>query len=25
MWLPIQFDGDQIKLEWKDEWKLEDM
>ena len=25
LWLPIQFDGDQIKLEWKDEWKLEDM
>ena len=24
-WLPIQFDGDQIKLEWKDEWKLEDL
>ena len=25
MWLPIQFDGDQIKLEWKDEWTLKDM
>ncbi|KAA3156879.1 beta-glucanase, partial [Alistipes finegoldii] len=25
LWLPIQFDGDQIKLEWKDEWKLEDL
>ena len=25
MWLPIQFDGDQIKLEWKDEWTLDDL
>lgn len=24
MWLPIQFDGDQMKIEWQDEWKLEE-
>ncbi|MEG1257742.1 MAG: glycoside hydrolase family 43 protein [Akkermansia sp.] len=23
MWLPISFDGDQMIIEWKDEWKLQ--
>lgn len=23
-WLPILFDGDNVKIEWRDSWKLED-
>ncbi len=25
MWLPMKWDGDQIILEWKDEWTLKDL
>ena len=25
LWLPMKWEGDQIKLEWKDEWTLEDL
>ena len=24
VWLPILFDGDNVKIEWRDSWKLED-
>lgn len=24
VWLPILFDGDTVKIEWRDSWKLED-
>ncbi|MGN0404150.1 MAG: family 43 glycosylhydrolase [Bariatricus sp.] len=24
VWLPLQFDGEKVKIEWLDEWKIED-
>ncbi len=24
VWLPLAFDGENVKIEWKDEWKIED-
>lgn len=24
VWLPLRFDGDQVRLEWKEEWRIED-
>ena len=24
VWLPIQFDGDQAYIDWKESWKIED-
>lgn len=24
VWLPILFDSDNVKIEWRDSWKLED-
>lgn len=24
VWLPLKFDGDTVKIEWMDEWKIED-
>jgi hypothetical protein len=25
LWLPMKWEGDQIILEWKDEWTLDDL
>lgn len=24
VWLPLRFEGDRVRIEWKDEWKIED-
>lgn len=24
VWLPLRFEGDQVFIDWKEEWKIED-
>ena len=24
VWLPLKFDGDQVRIEWRDEWTIEE-
>ncbi len=24
VWLPLEFDGDKVRIKWKDEWRIED-
>ncbi|MCD7885550.1 MAG: hypothetical protein LUI87_17905 [Lachnospiraceae bacterium] len=24
VWLPLRFEGDQVRIDWKGEWKVED-
>ena len=24
VWLPIRFDGDQVRIDWRDEWSLDE-